>query len=87
MDQLMVMKYLRFNFCHPVKVHTTLTRLLTTPPECHSIIIDSKGSNLIEIPITRYSAGKWKITLDWEYENQTFTHTKQFEVKKRWVAV
>ncbi len=81
----MVMKYLRFNFCHPVKVHANLIRLSTPKPESHSIIIESK-ENLIEIPLSNYSEGKWKIILDWEYENQNFTHQKEFEIKNQEVV-
>ena len=75
------MKHLRFNFCHPVKVHANLIKLITDAPECHSISIDSKDSNLIEIPLEGYNTGKWRIMLDWEYEGQTFTHQKEFEIK------
>ena len=75
------MKYLRFNFCHPVKVHANLMKLITDAPERHSLIIDSQDSNLIEIPLLNYGAGKWKIMLDWEYEGQTFTHQKEFEIR------
>ena len=77
------MKHLRFNFCHPVKVHANITRLFTSNPERHSITVDSKDSNLVEIPLKGYNEGKWKIILDWEYEGQTFTHQKEFEIKKK----
>jgi hypothetical protein len=76
------MKYLRFNFCHPVKGHAYLTQLLTDKPERHSFTIDSKDSTLIEIPINKYSEGKWKIVLDWEHDGQLFSHHKEFEIKK-----
>ncbi|MEO8885134.1 MAG: hypothetical protein ABI367_03665 [Mucilaginibacter sp.] len=77
------MKFLRFNFCHPVKVHATIIRLLTANAQRHSIVFDSKGSNLIEIPLAGYGAGKWRIILDWEYDDQTFTHQKEFEIKEQ----
>jgi hypothetical protein len=56
-------------------------RLLTPKPECHKIVIDSNENNLVEIPLSGYSEGKWKIMLNWEYEGQTFTHQKEFEIK------
>jgi hypothetical protein len=72
------MKYLRFNFCHPVKVHANMVQLLSPQPKYHSITIDSNENNLIEIPLAGYSEGKWKIMLDWEHEGQVFTHQKEF---------
>ncbi len=78
----MVMKYLRFNFCHPVKVHANIMQLLTPKPKCHNMMLDSNKDNFVEIPLTGYSEGKWKITLDWEHDEQTFTHQKEFVIKK-----
>ena len=83
----MVMKYLRFNFCHPVKVHANMVQLLTSKPERHNMVVDSNENNLVEIPLTGYSEGKWKIILNWEYEDQIFTHQKEFEIKKKEAAV
>ena len=77
------MKYLRFNFCHPVKVHANMVQLLLPQPKYHSITIDSNANNLVEIPLNDYSEGKWKIMLDWEYDGQVFTHQKEFEIKKQ----
>ncbi|WP_460694303.1 hypothetical protein [Mucilaginibacter puniceus] len=77
------MKYLRFNFCHPVKVHANMVQLLLPKPECHSFTIDSNDNHLVEIPLTGYSEGKWKVMLDWEYDGQVFTHQKEFEIKKQ----
>ncbi len=42
---------------------------------------DSKETNLIEVPIDHCEDGRWKIELDWEYENKFFTHKKEFEIK------
>jgi hypothetical protein len=79
----MVMKYLRFNFCHPVKVHANITRLFASQPERHNMVFDSNTDNLVEIPLSGLSEGKWKVTLNWEHEEQTFTHQKEFEIKKK----
>ena len=80
------MKNLRFNFCHPVKVHANMMQLLTPHPEHYNLVINSNDNNIVEIPLTSYSEGKWKIILDWEYEGQTFTHQKEFEIKERAIA-
>ncbi len=79
----MVMKYLRFNFCHPVKVHANIMQLLTSKPQRYNIVVDSNENSLVEIPLTGYSKGKWKIILNWEHEGQNFTHQKEFEIKKQ----
>ncbi len=76
------MKFLRFNFCHPIKGNACLTPLSTRSLKCHNIKIDSKNSNLIEIPINEFEEGKWKVVLEWEYEGKAFSHHKEFEIKK-----
>lgn len=75
------MKYLRFNFCHPVKVHARLTRLNDDDPETHALLLDSKDGTVIEIPVDNYNAGKWKVMLDWEYDGQLFSHQKVVDIK------
>lgn len=62
-------------------------QLLISKPQHHNIVVDSNENNLVEIPLTSYSEGKWKIMLNWEYEGQAFTHQKEFEIKKQEVAV
>jgi len=53
-----------------------------SPSKCYKITIDSKASNLIEIPIDGCKEGKWVVELNWEYDGNTFSHRKEFEVKK-----
>ncbi len=74
------MKTLRFNFCHPVKGHACLLQLSGTRPERRHLEIDSRNSNILEIPVDDCSAGKWKIILDWEYDNRSFSHQEEFTV-------
>ncbi|HEK19613.1 hypothetical protein [Mucilaginibacter sp. 44-25] len=75
------MKFLRFNFCHPVKGNAHLTLLTKNAPKSMHFKFDSKETNLIEVPIDHCEDGRWKIELDWEYENKFFTHKKEFEIK------
>lgn len=58
-------------------------QLLTSKPQRHNVVVDSNENNLVEIPLTGYGKGKWKIMLDWEYEGQNFTHQKEFEIKEQ----
>ena len=76
------MKCLRFNFCHPVRGYASLTQLAAPRPQYYRITIDSKGTNLVEVPIAECQIGKWRIVLDWEFEGKWYSHQKDFEVKK-----
>lgn len=76
------MKFLRFNFCHPIKGHAYLTQLSTDSPKSHTIKIDSKKSNVIEIPVGECEEGKWKVVLEWEHDGNNFSHQKEFEIKE-----
>lgn len=74
------MQTLKFNFGHPIKGHAVLIQLYIHKPNFKRFIIDSKGSEYLEIPINGCDDGKWKILLDWEYENRSFSHIEEFEV-------
>lgn len=76
------MKSLRFNFCHPFKGHARLMKLSTETPHSLSLNIDSKNSNLIEIPVNKCREGKWKIILDWEHNGRNFYYQEEFEIIK-----
>ena len=45
------------------------------------MLIGSKNTNLIEIPIDGCKAGKWSVVLNWEYNGSSFSHHQEFEVK------
>jgi hypothetical protein len=77
------MKFLRFNFDHPFKGKARLTELFAVKPIIKNILVDSKRSKLVEIPIHDCRSGKWRINLDWEYEGSVFTHQEDFEVLKK----
>lgn len=72
------MKTLRFNFSHPVKGHACLLFLSDTKGQRKHIEIDSKNSNILEIPVGDCAAGRWKIILEWEYDNRSFSHQEEF---------
>ena len=76
------MKPLQLSFEHPVKGHAFLLQLFSQKPDKLSFEVDSKNSNLLEIPVNQCKEGKWKLTLDWEYNEQTFSHQEVFEIKE-----
>lgn len=75
------MKFLRFNFSHPVKVNAHLKPLSGVGVRRHHMNIASNEWNSVEIPIDECSDGNWRIELVWEYNNESFHHQKDFEVK------
>lgn len=74
------MKTLRFNFCHPIKGVANFVQLLPANIIKRSINFDSKESNLVEIPVGDCPTGKWKVVLNWEYDDELFVHQKEFEI-------
>jgi hypothetical protein len=77
------MRFLRFNFNHPFKGKASLIQLFAANPVVKNIFVDSKLSNLVEIPIHDCHSGKWRITLDWDHDGRVFTHQEDFEVLKK----
>lgn len=74
------MKTLKFNFTHPFKGHARVN--MPGPPNlpCTQLSIDSQGSNLVEIPLDNFQNGNYKITLDWQIDNQFFIHQHEFQI-------
>jgi hypothetical protein len=63
------MKFLKFNFCHPLKVSAHLIPLTGTGIKSKLMNVASDESNLIAIPIDECSDGNWRIELEWDYDN------------------
>ena len=72
------MKFLKFNFSHPFKGRANLIQLNTAMPKNQIILIDNDG--LLEIPISACQTGKWRLVLDWQYEENTFCFEENFEI-------
>jgi len=73
------MKFLKFNFSHPFKGRANLMQLNTLAPKNQTILIDNDG--LLEIPVSACQAGKWKLVLDWQFEDNTFCYQEDFETE------
>lgn len=74
------MKTLKFNFTHPFKGHARVNMPGQPSFPCKQLLLDSKGSNLLEIPLDGFKSGKYNITLDWEIGNQLFIKQQEFEI-------
>jgi hypothetical protein len=72
------MKFLTFNFSHPFIGRSNLVQLNTLALKNQMILIDKDG--MLEIPISACQTGKWRLILDWQYEDKTFFFRENFEV-------
>nr|WP_294945267.1 hypothetical protein [uncultured Mucilaginibacter sp.] len=75
------MKAIQFNFNHPVRGNATLTPVNSVADCGIRVRVESTKDNLVEIPLADCSEGKWKLTLDWEYDGKIFSHQEDFEVR------
>jgi hypothetical protein len=74
------MKTLNFNFSHPFKGNGRIDMPGKSNAPGTFLLLDSKGSNLVEIPLSGFHNGKYNITLDWELDHQYFVHRQEFEI-------
>ena len=79
------MKNLRFNFCHPIKGSACLSMRSNLSTRCSTLLIDTRNSNQVVIPIDSCKEGLWSVVLNWEYEGASFSYHKDFEVKKKYL--
>lgn len=77
------MKSLKFNFTHPFKGYARVSMTGRPNFPYTRLLLDSLGSNLVEIPLNGLESGKYKVTLDWEIDSQFFMHQHEFEINDR----
>ena len=77
------MKTLKFNFSHPFKGHAIIKMLGAASVLCKNILLNSKQSDLIEIPLKGFLSGKYEVLLDWEVDNRFFTYHEEFEINDK----
>lgn len=65
---------LKFNFSHPFKGNVIIRRLCSGNPYCQHMKFDSKGNHNFEIPIEKCEDGRYRVVLDWEFEERNFIH-------------
>ncbi|MES2427090.1 MAG: hypothetical protein V4560_08955 [Bacteroidota bacterium] len=72
---------LSFNFAHPFKGRVLLRNLDSkTPVGCHRHF-DSEGRNDFEIPLDIKEDGRYRVALDWGYEDRNFFHQSDILVR------
>lgn len=76
------MKTIRLNFNHPVQGNAILSPVNCEGGSCRRTKVESTQNNLLEIPVNDCNAGRWKLTLNWEYNGRMFSHQEHFEVRK-----
>jgi len=73
------MKALNFNFAHPVKGKIRLVNKVN--PEHNRVLpLNAASDETIAIPIDDLSAGRWRVTLEWDYDDRNFFFQEDFEV-------
>jgi len=77
------MKTLKFNFSHPFKGNARINIPGKLNSPCKYFLSDSKGSILIEIPLSGFQNGKYKHMPDWERDDQFFVHQQEFEIENQ----
>ena len=75
------MTTLRFNFSHPFKGNAVIKMPGTAL--CIHLLLDSKQSDLLYIPLTGFRTGKYEITPDWEVDNRFLNHQEEFEINNK----
>ncbi len=74
------MEILRFNFCHPVNGHAVLMHLSNRFLKSRILDFNSDDDHIVEVPVNECNPGDWRVILEWQYDNRTFTHQKEFEI-------
>ncbi len=77
------MKYARFNFSHSVKGYACLVPLAVSDPAAgHRFAFDTgEGADLV-VALAGIPKGRWKITLEWVYEERYFTHSLEIDIQE-----
>ncbi len=75
------MKTLRFNFPHPFKSRAIRKLIGSTNDLRKRLLLDSKDSNIIKIPLTDFQKGNYEMKLDWEVDQYSFIHQQTVEIK------
>ncbi len=74
------MKCLQFSFSHPVKGTACLTRIsLQGVQDRRRLKFDTGENTELSLPIDDLPEGKWKLLLEWEYEERSFSHSSEFD--------
>ncbi len=74
------MKTMTFNFSHPFLGNAILYMPGKQLIPSKVFSLDSKESNIVEIPLNDCKAGKWMITLNWELNSRMFIYQQEFEI-------
>ncbi len=69
------MKNFKMNFYHPVK---GILRLFKedTAFAAHVIAINTAEDESFDISLSAIEKGKWKLVLDWEYDEKQFSYNR-----------
>jgi hypothetical protein len=72
------MKALQFNFYHPVTGTVTFFNKVN-PGQRHVQTFDTLSGDC-DISIEHLPEGKWKATVEWEYDGKEYCYEEEFEI-------
>ncbi len=76
---LINMKILKIQFCHPVK--GTIHLFGKDAKEAKYVLnVDSGGRDELVIPLEGVESGDWKLFLKWEFDGREFVYEKKINI-------
>jgi hypothetical protein len=72
---------LNYNFAHSFNGKVSYRRLGTGSMENGHLHFNSEGSQDFAIPIPINTDGRYRLTLDWQYEDRDFSYHSDFLVR------
>lgn len=70
-----------YQFAHPFNGRVNLRRLGTAETEGCSLLFNSEGASAFEVPLPIVQDGRYRVTLDWEFEDRLFFHHSDIRVQ------
>lgn len=75
------MKSLQFYFCHPVKGKVTFSSTIYPEQRSSRDFNTDDTGQMVDLAIDELPDGKWKASLEWEYEGKNFFMERYFSVE------
>jgi len=75
------MQPLKFNFCHSIKGTVRLFKK-AAPRSTHALPLEVNPNEDAGISLDGLPAGKWKATVEWEYDGRNYVYSEDFEIEK-----
>jgi hypothetical protein len=66
-------------FSHPIK---GMIRIFKANTKCasHVILVDTKESETLFVPLHKIAKGNWYLVLNWEYDEKPYTYNRSISI-------